>query len=155
MRLALPPAWKDLSKPGLLGLVDGLNGMVGLVIGLSRAGEAAAVIFVALMSRAGSSAVSMAGAQYQAGDPGVPGRVRWGRITSMGCGYLTSALVPGLGFSVSARLGWLVFIPATAAILAAITWFRSAADGWVRAAVTTVVIFVLAVAAGLAASLAG
>ena len=73
----------------------------------------------------------------------------------MGGGYLTSALVPGLGFSVSKAAGWVIFVPATVTVLAAVTWFRSAADGWLRAAVTTVVIFVLAVAAGLAASLAG
>ena len=97
----------------------------------------------------------MAGAQYEADDTAVSQRVRWGRIAAMGCGYLTSALIPGTGFSVSTTLGLAVFAPATVVILAGITWFRSGKAGWLRAAATTAVIFVLAVAAGLLASLAG
>lgn len=85
---------KDLSETGLFGLIDGLNGMVGLVVGLGRSGEAAAVIFAAVLSRAGSSAVSMAGAQYQAGDRGVGPLVRWARIAAMAIGYLISAIIP-------------------------------------------------------------
>lgn len=146
--------WRDLSQAGLFGLVDGLNGMVGLVIGLMRVHAAASVIFVALLARAGSSSISMAGAQYQADETAQSTRVRWGRIAAMGCGYLASALLPGAGFSVSTRAGLIVFVPATVAVLAGITWFRSGKAGWWRAAVTTVTIFVLAVAAGFLASLA-
>jgi hypothetical protein len=143
---------KDLSETGLFGLIDGLNGMVGLVIGLGRSGEAAAVIFTAVMSRAGSSAVSMAGAQYQAGDRRVGPPVRWARIAAMAVGYLISAVIPALGFAFNLHAGWAVFVPATAAILFAITWFRSGRDGWVRAVVTTLLIFTLAVGAALLAS---
>lgn len=190
--------WRDLSQAGLFGLIDGLNGMVGLVIGLSRVHAAAAVILTALMARAGSSAVSMAGAQYEASDipagivrarasltdeeaerfragfaarvrheplmvvmprqeaqPAVSARLRWLRIAAMGGGYLASALLPGLGFAVSFRAGWAFFVPAVIAVLAGITWFRSGMVGWRRAALTTLVIFALAVGAGLLASLAG
>lgn len=207
--------WRDLSQAGLFGLIDGLNGMVGLVIGLSRAHAAAAVILTAILARAGSSAVSMAGAQYESEDvpadrqrvyaqqreiglrtaaeiraaedrvsdeeldrfrerfaravegrwqpvvlpspevrPVVSARLRWLRIAAMGGGYLTSALVPGLGFLISFRAGWAFFVPATIAVLAGVTWFRSGAVGWLRAAVTTLVIFALAVGAGLLAALA-
>jgi hypothetical protein len=127
--------------------------MAGLVIGLTRVHAAAAVIFVAVLARAGSSSVSMAGAQYQSEDGA--GRARWGRIAAMGLGYLTSALLPGLGFALGIRAGWIVFVPATAAVLAVVTWFRSGTAGWLRAAATTAAIFVLAVGAGLLAALAG
>lgn len=144
------------AQQGLFGLIDGLNGAVGLVIGLLHSHAGAQLVFVALLSRAGSSAVSMAGAEYEA-DDAVPmtRKVKSGRIAAMGLGYLTSALLPGLGFAVSTRAGLIVFIPATAAILCAITWFRSQKAGWLKAGATTFTIFALAVAAGLAASLIG
>jgi hypothetical protein len=130
--------------------------MVGLVIGLTRVHAAAAVIFTALLARAGSSAVSMAGAQYESDDdPDAGQRLRWLRIAAMGFGYLVSALLPGLGFGFGARAGWLVFVPLTAVMLAAITAFRAGRAGWVKAAGTTLVIFGLAVGAGLLASMAG
>lgn len=190
--------WRELSQAGLFGLIDGLNGMVGLVIGLSRVHAVTAVIFTALLARAGSSAVSMAGAQYESSDlpgliakprvalseeeaarfretfadkaerepllvlvprretpPDASARVRWLRIAAMGGGYLASALLPGLGFAVSLRAGWALFVPATVAVLASVTWFRSGTVGWRKATVTTLVIFGLAVGAGLLASLAG
>lgn len=156
-RGGLPARWRELAVPGLFGLIDGLNGMVGLVIGLSHSRVRHELIFIALLARAGSSAVSMAGAQYQAGSDGKDPRARWGGIAAMGLGYLTSALLPGLGFAVSSRLGWTVFIPATVIILTGIAWFRESAPGvgWARAVLTTLLIFGLAVGAGLLASLAG
>ena len=150
-----PVTWRDFSQAGLFGLIDGLNGMVGLVIGLMRVHALAAVVFVALLARAGSSSISMAGAEYESDDTAGSRRVRWGRIAAMGCGYLTSALVPGLGFSVSTHAGLIMFIPATILILMAITWFRSGKVGWPVAAATTLTIFALAVGAGFLASLAG
>ena len=45
--------WRDYSQAGLFGLIDGLNGMVGLFIGLMRVHAVAAVIFLALLARAG------------------------------------------------------------------------------------------------------
>ena len=73
LRLTLPEGWRDLSRPGLFGLIDGLNGMVGLVIGLTRAGAAASLIFVALLARAGSSAVSIGQApDTRPAKPGFP-----------------------------------------------------------------------------------
>jgi hypothetical protein len=139
----------------LFGCVDGLNGMVGLVIGLLRVHAAASIIFVALLARAGSSSVSMAGAEYESDDTSPNRRVKAGRVTAMGLGYLSSALVPGLGFAFNVRVGLAVFIPASITVLVVITWFRSGRSGWVRAGATTVTIFILAVAAGLLASLAG
>jgi hypothetical protein len=87
--------------------------------------------------------------------PQLSAALRWGKIAAMGGGYLASALLPGLGFAFGYRAGWEVFVPSTVAVLAAVTWFRSGTVGWVKAAVTTIVIFVLAVGAGLLASLAG
>jgi hypothetical protein len=142
--------WRDFREKALFGLVDGLNGAVGLTIGLLRAHAAAALIFVALLARAGSSSVSMAGAQYESDDSAPSGAVRWGRVAAMGLGYLTSALLPGLGFAFSRQLGIAVFVPVTI-----VTWTRAGREGWLRAAATTLIIFVLAVAAGLAASFAG
>jgi hypothetical protein len=150
-----PARWRDYSQAGLFGLIDGLNGMVGLVIGLMRVHAVATVIFVALLARAGSSSVSMAGAQYESDDTAPSKRVRWGRIAAMGSGYLTSALVPGLGFSVSKHTGLIVFIPATVLVLVVITWFRAGKVGWLVATATTLTIFALAVGAGFLASLAG
>lgn len=147
--------WKDYTNQGLFGLVDGLNGMVGLVIGLLHAHAASGIIFVALLARAGSSSVSMAGAEYQSDDSSPNRKVKTGRVAAMGLGYLTSALLPGLGFAHSVRVGMIIFVPATITVLAGITWFRSGRHGWVKAGVTTVIIFGLAVAAGLLASLAG
>jgi hypothetical protein len=40
-------------------------------------------------------------------------------------------------------------------VLTVVTWTRAGREGWLRAAATTLIIFVLAVAAGLAASFAG
>jgi len=153
--MSAPVTWRDFSQAGLFGLIDGLNGMVGLVIGLMRVHTLPAVVFVALLARAGSSSVSMAGAQYESDDITSSRRLRWGRIAAMGCGYLTSALLPGAGFAVSTRVGLIVFIPATVVILAGITWFRSGRESWPLATATTLTIFVLAVGAGLLASLAG
>jgi hypothetical protein len=147
--------WRDLEEKALFGLIDGLNGAVGLTIGLARSHAAATLIFVALLARAGSSSVSMAGAQYEADDTAPNQSIRWGRVAAMGVGYLASALLPGVGFAFSLHTGWVVFVPAAIAILVAITWTRSARCGWAKAIVTTAVIFILAVAVGLAASLAG
>jgi hypothetical protein len=85
-----------LREQALFGLIDGLNGAVGLAIGLLRLHSAADVILVALLARAGSSAVSMAGAQYQADESGDTHLVRMSRVAAMGLGYLTSAIAPGL-----------------------------------------------------------
>lgn len=149
--------WRNMApfaQAGLFGLIDGLNGAVGLTIGLLHSGAAAQLILVALLSRAGSSSVSMAGAQYESDDVSPTRRVKAGRVAAMGCGYLCSALLPGLGFAHSIRTGLIVFIPVTVAILVAITAFRAGHVGWARAGATTVTIFILAVAAGLLASLA-
>jgi hypothetical protein len=68
--------WRDLKDQYLFGMVDGINGAVGLVIGLLRSHAAAQIILVALLSRAGSSAVSMAGAEYPLRvSPNPPSRV--------------------------------------------------------------------------------
>lgn len=77
------------------------------------------------------------------------------RVGAMGLGYVASAVAPGLGFAFSVRAGVVVAIPATVAVLAVIIWVRSKSVGWVKAAVTTVAIFLLAVGAGLLASLVG
>ena len=146
--------WKDFSDAALFGLIDGLNGAVGLTIGLLHVHAAAALIFTALLARAGASCVSMAGAQFESSDTSAR-KFRYTRFAAMGLGYLTSALLPGLGFAFNIHLGIVVFIPVTAAILTVITWTRSRRVGWVKAAVTTLVIFVLAVGAGLAAGLVG
>jgi hypothetical protein len=135
--------WKDFSDAALFGLIDGLNGAVGLIIGLLHVHAAAALIFTAILARAGASCVSMAGAQFESSDTSAR-KVRYTRVAAMGTGYLCSALLPGLGF-----------IPVTLVILAAITWTRSRRVGWLKAAVTTLVIFVLAVGAGLLAGLVG
>ena len=77
-----------------------------------------------------------------------------GKVTAMGLGYLSCALIPGWD-RLNIRVGLAVFIPASIVVLVAITWFRSGRSGWVKAGATTVTIFILAVAAGLLASLAG
>jgi hypothetical protein len=136
-------------------LIDGVNGAVGLVIGLLGSGAGPAIVLAALLARAGSSAVSMAGAEYEANDDKVSRRVRVNRVAAMGGGYLTSALLPGLGFAVSSSVGLSVFIPATIAILLLISWFRHRKVGWVSALMTTLIVFFLAVGAGLLASLVG
>lgn len=136
------------------GLVDGLNGAVGLVIGLLYAGASASIVFVALLARAGSSSVSMAGAQFQtSGDDVVTRKVRWQKVAAMGLGYLTSALTPGLGFAINKVFGLIVFIPSTIIILLMIAKFRAGEIGWPKSLATTLTIFALAVAAGLLASL--
>jgi hypothetical protein len=147
--------WRVFRQQALFGLIDGLNGAVGLTIGLLRLRSAAEVILVALLARAGSSAVSMAGAQYQADESDDTRYVRMSRVAAMGLGYIASAVAPGLGFAFSVRAGVVVAIPATVAVLALVIWVRSKSVGWVKAAVTTVVIFLLAVGAGLLASLVG
>ena len=137
----------------LFGLVDGINGAVGLVIGLLRSHAAAQIILVALLSRAGSSGVSMAGAQYESDDTGDPQRLVFGRVAAMGAGYLCSALLPGLGFALGIQVGLIVFIPGTLLILVTITWFRSRHERVQVATATTLVIFGLAVLTGFLASL--
>ena len=72
-----------LREQALFGLIDGLNGAVGLTIGLLRLRSAADVILVALLARAGSSAVSMAGAQYQADESGGTRFVRMSRVAAI------------------------------------------------------------------------
>ena len=119
-----------LREQALFGLIDGLNGAVGLTIGLLRLRSAADVILVALLARAGSSAVSMAGAQYQADESGGTRFVRMSRVAAMGLGYVASAIAPGLGFAFSVRAGVVVAIPVTAAVLAVIIWVRSKSVGW-------------------------
>jgi uncharacterized membrane protein len=146
--------WKDFSDAALFGLIDGLNGAVGLIIGLLHVHAAAALIFTAILARAGASCVSMAGAQFESSDDSAR-KVRYTRVAAMGLGYLTSALLPGLGFAFNVHLGVLVFIPVSVVILAVITWTRAKRAGWLKAAITTLVIFVLAVAAGLLAGLVG
>lgn len=137
----------------LFGLVDGINGAVGLVIGLLRSHATAEIILVALLSRAWSSGVSMAGAQYESDVSGDSRRLVFGRVGAMGAGYLSSAMLPGLGFALGIHLGLVVFIPGTLLILATIIWFRSRHERLVVASATTLVIFGLAVLTGFLASL--
>ena len=108
---------------------------------------------MALLSRAGSSGVSMAGAQYESDDTGDPQRLVFGRVAAMGAGYLCSALLPGLGFALGIHVGLIIFIPGTLLILATITWFRSRYERLWVATATTLVIFGLAVLTGFLASL--
>ena len=137
----------------MFGLVDGINGAVGLVIGLVDSHAGAEIILVALLSRAWSSGVSMAGAQYESDASGDPRRLVFGRVGAMGAGYLTSATLPGLGFAFGIHAGLIVFIPATLLVLATIIWFRSRHERLVVATATTLVIFGLAVLTGFLASL--
>lgn len=143
------------TQAGLFGFVDGVNGLTGLVVGLLLSHAASALIFTAILARAWSSAISMAGAEYESDAEPVSRKVKTGKVTAMGLGYLASAMIPGLGFGVGIRAGLALFIPAVVVVLVVITWFRSGRSGWVRAGATTVTIFILAVAAGLLASLAG
>lgn len=136
----------------LFGLVDGINGAVGLVIGLMRSHAASQIILVALLSRAWSSGVSMAGAQYESDATGDPRRLVFGRVGAMGAGYLTSAMLPGLGFALGINAGLIIFIPATLLILVTIIWFRSRQERLLVATATTMVIFGLAVLTGFLAS---
>ena len=134
----------------LFGLIDGLNGAVGLVIGLLSSSVAAPIIAVALLSRAGSSSVSMAGAELESDecDKGL----LYKRTAAMGLGYLTSALLPGLGFLIDLHFGIPFFTLTTILLLVIIANFRAKQVGWFRSIRTTLVIFVLAVGAGLLAT---
>jgi phosphatidylglycerophosphate synthase len=147
--------WKELREKALFGLIDGLNGAVGLTIGLLHAHAASVLIFIALVARAGSSSVSMAGAQYQADDSAPNSITRWSRVGAMGLGYITSALLPGIGFAISTQMGLIVFVPMTLVVLSTIIWYKSASVGWLKSAYTTFIIFTLAVAVGLGASFIG
>lgn len=137
------------------GLIDGVNGAAGLVIGLVSADAAAAVIFVALLSRAGASGVSMAGAEFESDTSSSTRRERAIRVGAMWAGYVIAALAPGLGFAADRRAGLLVFVPTTILILLAVSWFRAGRVGWPRAILTTLAIFTLAIGAGFAAGAAG
>jgi hypothetical protein len=143
------------TQASLFGFVDGVNGLTGLIFGLLLAHTTSAIIFTAILARAWSSAISMAGAEYESDTEPASRKVKIGKVAAMGLGYLASAMLPGLGFASSIRAGLAVFIPAVIVVLAVITWFRSGRSGWVKAGLTTVTIFTLAVAAGLLASLAG
>lgn len=143
------------TQASLFGFVDGINGLTGLIIGLLFSHAASAIIFTAILARAWSSSVSMAGAQFESDTEQASRKVKAGKVTAMGLGYLASAMLPGLGFGLGIRAGIAVFIPAVVIVLAVITWFRAGRSGWVKAGATTVTIFILAVAAGLLASLAG
>jgi hypothetical protein len=142
-----------VAASALFGLIDGLNGAVGLIVGLLHAHAAASLIFVAILSRAGASSVSMAGAEYESAESG-KGWLRTQKVAAMGAGYLTSALLPGLGFAFGIRPGLIVFVPASIAILGVVAWYRHTEVGWRKAIITTVVIFALAVIVGLLAGLA-
>ena len=145
----------DLREQFVFGLVDGINGAAGLVIGLLGSSASSAIILTALTARAGSSAVSMAGAQYQSDQSELPRKLRLGRVAAMGGGYLTSALLPGLGFAVGIEVGVAVFVPSAAVILVVIAWARHRRAGWAKAVLTTLAIFAMAIGAGLLASAVG
>ena len=145
----------DLREQFVFGLVDGINGAAGLVIGLLGSSASSAIILTALTARAGSSAVSMAGAQYESDESKLPRELRLGRVAAMGGGYLTSALLPGLGFAVGIEVGVAVFVPSAAVILVVIAWARHRRAGWAKAVLTTLAIFAMAIGAGLLASAVG
>jgi hypothetical protein len=134
------------------GIIDGLNGAIGLIVSLLWAKAATGLIVAALLARAGSSSISMGGAEYETDADEETRRVRLERVLAMMAGYLISALVPGAGFLISRHVGTIWVFPTTAACLGAIIWARSRLHPLKSAVLLTLGIFGAAVGAGILAS---
>jgi len=135
--------------------MDGLNGAVGLVVSFLWAKAATKLIVTALLARAGSSSISMGGAEYETDEDEEPVRTRVLRVLSMMAGYLVSAVIPGAGYLVSRHAGTVWLVPSTAACLSVVVWARSRQHPLWKALLITTVIFSAAVGAGILASIVG
>ena len=144
---------QDLRAQFLMGFVDGLNGTVAIILAMVLTlNSASKAIVVAILAKAFSSGISMGGAQYQEDEAIGQRKQRGSRVASMALGYLFSALLPVIGYFISRSVGnWLLF-PTTIICLAVIVSFNAKRDGWLKSSVTTLLIFVIAVGVGLAAS---
>ena len=142
---------KEILAQGAFGLLDGLNGGVATAIGLLVAGAPAHLVAVALLSRAAGSSISMGGSEYETDETSPTRRIRVLRVAAMMIGYLTSAVIPSIGYfySKSWGVGW--SIPAVVICLGVVVWVRSRQHSLKNAVAITALIFSLSVAAGLAA----
>jgi VIT1/CCC1 family predicted Fe2+/Mn2+ transporter len=137
----------------LMGFVDGLNGTVAIILAMVLTLHSAAnAITVAILAKAVSSGVSMGGAQYQEDEQMGVKNQRIPRVISMALGYLFSALVPVVGYFVSRSIGNWLLVPTTALCLLIIVLFNAKRDGWLKSSLTTLIIFTIAVGAGLIVS---
>jgi VIT1/CCC1 family predicted Fe2+/Mn2+ transporter len=144
---------KNLKAQFLMGFVDGLNGTVAIILAMVLTLHSPAkAITVAILAKAISSGVSMGGAQYQEDEQMGVKYQRIPRVISMALGYLFSALVPVVGYFVSRSVGNWLLIPSTALCLLIIVLFNAKRDGWLRSSLTTLIIFTVAVGAGLIVS---
>ena len=144
-------AIKQYREKSLFGLIDGLNGATGLIVGLLMVQASVRTILVALLAVGGASTVSMAGAEYLSDEPN--DKVLLKKVVAMGLGFLAGTLLPGLGFIFSVGCGALLLVPMAALLLLIVIRFRADKAGWTKASVATIVIFGLAVGAGLLANL--
>jgi hypothetical protein len=140
-----------LKSSYIFGLIDGLNGAVGLIVSLSWHKAGSVLIITALLARAGSSAVSMGGAQYMADEH--KDSYKHLRVVAMIGGYLTSALGTGVGFLFSQSLGHIVTIIVSVVCLAVIVYARSRTQVLWKALLVTLGIFGTAVGVGIGAAL--
>jgi VIT1/CCC1 family predicted Fe2+/Mn2+ transporter len=137
----------------LMGFVDGLNGTVAIILAMVLTLHSAAnAITVAILAKAVSSGVSMGGAQYQEDEQMGVKYQRFPRVASMALGYLFSALVPVIGYFVSRSVGNWLLVPTTVLCLLVIVSFNARRDGWLKSSLTTLIIFTVAVGAGLIVS---
>ena len=135
----------------LFGMIDGLNGTVGILVGLLASGASAKSIAVALAGKTIASAISMGGAEYEA-DPTANPKLMRAKVIAMGIGYSLASLLPGIGFFFTRQFGIILFIPITIFFLFLMSQFRAQNLGWRRSIVRTLVIFFLAVGGGILAS---
>jgi VIT1/CCC1 family predicted Fe2+/Mn2+ transporter len=135
----------------LFGMIDGLNGTVGVLIGLLAGNASAKSIAIALASKTIASAISMGAAEYDSDVVGSPKMMR-AKVITMGIGYSLASLLPGIGFFFSRQLGIVLFVPITIFFLFIMSQFRAQNLGWRRSIIRTLVIFFLAVGGGILAS---
>lgn len=150
---AVSRSWGSLGHEWTFGAVDGLNGSVGLIVGMLAAHAATPAIVAAVLASAAASTVSMAGAQYEADDDVEATTVRWARVGAMGVGYLTASILPAIGFFLSRSAGKLLLPLVAAVMLGLIATGHTHRHSWPAAIAGSVIIFALAVTVGVAAGL--
>src|ERR1035437_5950842 len=117
----------------IFGAVDGLNGAVGLLVGLLAAHAATNLIVVGIIAQAIPSTVSMAGAEFESDEETETRHVRLAKVAAMAIGFLGASIAPAAGFFFSRHLGVAALPPICTTLLFAISAKRPERHGWLNA----------------------
>jgi VIT1/CCC1 family predicted Fe2+/Mn2+ transporter len=144
---------KDLLKPSIFGMFDGLTSLLGVLIPLLAFSHV--LVFVTCIGLAVSSAISMGLGEYLSSDKSIPKRTRLRSATYMGIFTAIGCFAPVIPF---AFIGGTVALWSAVGIYIGMTfvvaYMKKEDLGWKTALVQTFAVSIVAVALVICATLA-